>query len=552
MEFVRPYPEELVQKCRKTWMGITLIDAFDRTCDITPEKVAVVEGEKRATFAQLREKARKAALVFLEMGIKTGAPVLFQVPNSLEALYVYLALDMIGAVPVLCLPRHGQRELERFTTLTGAATWIGSTTWGNIDYTPMVGAVREKVPSLQNLIVVQDDAPEGFISLQTLVNQEELDSSSVDLLKAYRPGPDDVLHLAPTGGTTGIPKLVPKTHNAQLSRAFYWARSAERGPEDIFLVAAPISHDAPQITSMAFLAMFGGTLVFCPSLRAEDILHHLEKEKITYCFMVPTILSDIASMERLEEYKFSPNLKIGTGGAWAPPDLIRTICKKIPCTFFNTYGMTEGPGFMTRSTDSIDIIATTVGSPQCPYDAFKIVDDEDKEVPQGEEGELVGQGPCVVSGYYKSEEEDKLAFTPDGFFRTGDIGKLDSAGNLIVTGRKKDLIKRGAETIIPFEIEQLISEHPAVQQTAVVGMPDERLGERICAYVQPIPGSAMAFEELIDFMKEKGASKLLLPERLEIMDAFPLTAMQKINKQALREDIAQKVTKKKSGAGGGK
>ncbi|MBW1941508.1 MAG: AMP-binding protein [Deltaproteobacteria bacterium] len=545
MEFVRPYPEELVQKYRKTWMGITLIEAFDRTCDITPEKVAVVEGEKRTTFAQLREKARKTAFIFLEMGIKTGAPVLFQIPNSLEALYVYLALDMIGAVPVLCLPRHGQRELERFTTLTGAATWIGSSNWGKIDYIAMVGAVREKVPSLQNLIVVQDDAPEGFISLQPLVNQEELDSSSVDLLKAYRPGPDDVLHLAPTGGTTGIPKLVPKSHNAQLSRAFYWARSAERGPEDIFLVAAPISHDAPQITSMAFLAMFGGTLVFCPSLRAEDILHHLEKEKITYCFMVPTILSDIANMEGLEEYKFSPNLKIGTGGAWAPPDLIRTICKRIPCTFFNTYGMTEGPGFMTRSTDSIDIIATTVGRPQCPYDAFKIVDDEDKEVPRGEEGELVGQGPCVVSGYYKSEEEDKLAFTPDGFFRTGDIGKLDSAGNLIVTGRKKDLIKRGAETIIPFEIEELISEHPAVQQTAVVGMPDERLGERICAYVQPISGSALAFEELIDFLKEKGASKLLLPERLEIMDAFPLTAMQKINKQALREDIAQKVTKKK-------
>ena len=541
MEFVRPYPEELVQQYRKTWLGITLIDAFDRTCDIIPEKVAVVEGEKRVTFAQLRQQAGKAALVFLEMGIKPGAPVLFQVPNSLEAVFVYLALNMIGAVPVLCLPRHGQRELERFTALTGAATWIGSTTWGNIDYISILETVRDKPLSLQNLIVVRDDAPKGFISLAPLVKKKELDSASVDLLMAYRPGPDDVLHLAPTGGTTGLPKLVPKTHNVQISRAFYWARSAERGPGDIFLVAAPISHDAPNITSMAFLALFGGTLVFCPSLRPKDILHYLEKEKITYCFMVPTILSDIANMENLEQYNFHPNLKIGTGGAWAPPDLVRTICKKIPCTFFNTYGMTEGPGFMTRSTDSIDTIATTVGSPQCPYDAFKIVDDEDKEVPQEEEGELVGQGPCVVSGYYKSEEEDKLAFTPDGFFRTGDIGKLDSAGNLIVTGRKKDLIKRGAETIIPFEIEQLISEHPAVQQTAVVGMPDERLGERICAYVQPVPGRALVFEELIDFLKEKGASKLLLPERLEIMDAFPLTAMQKINKQALREDIAQKL-----------
>lgn len=540
MEYVRPYPEELLQQNRKTWMDITLIHAFERTCAIIPAKVAVVEGEQRTTYAQLEELVKKAALVFLEMGIKPGAPVLYQVPNSLEGAYIYLALDMIGAVPVLCLPRHGQRELERFATLTGATTWIGSTTWANIDYIPIVEAVRNKISSLQNLLVIQEDAPKGFTSLPPLVGRKDVTSATAERLTACRPGPDDVLHLAPTGGTTGLPKLVPKTHNVQLSRAYYWARSAERGPEDVFLVAAPIAHDAPNITSMAFLALFGGTLVFCPSLRPEDILHHLEKEQITYCFMVPTILSDIANMEGLEEYDFHPNLKIGTGGAWAPPELVRTISRKIPCTFFNTYGMTEGAGFMTRSTDSLDTIATTVGTPQCPYDTFKIVDDKGRELPLGEEGELVAQGPCVVPGYYKSEEEDKQAFTPDGFFRTGDIGKLESSGNLIVTGRKKDLIKRGAETIIPFEIEQLISEHPAVQQTAVVGMPDERLGERICACVQPVPGKTITFEELIEFLTERGASKLLLPERLEIMEAFPLTAMQKINKQALRKDIAKK------------
>ena len=541
MEHIRPYPAELIEQYRKTWMDITLIDAFDRTCAITPDKVAVVEGDKRVTYVQLMRMVEKAAHVFLEMGINPGAPVLYQVPNSLEAVYVYLALDMINAVPVLCLPRHGQRELERFAALTGASTWIGSATWGNIDYIPVVEAVRDKIPSLQNLFVTGDDTHEGFLPLVSLVKNRETDSAGIDRILTYRPDPDDVLHLAPTGGTTGLPKLVPKTHNVQLARAYFWARSAERGPEDVFLVAAPIAHDAPNITSMAFLALFGGTLVFCPSLRPEDILLYLEKEKITYCFMVPTILGDIANVEGLEKYAFHPNLKIGTGGAWAPPDLVRTICRRIPCTFFTTYGMTEGPGFMTRSTDTIDTVATTVGSQQCPYDTFKIVDEEGRELPLGKEGELVGLGPCVVSGYYKSEEEDRLAFTPDGFFRTGDIGKLDSSGNLIITGRKKDLIKRGAETIIPFEIEQLISEHPAVMQTAVVGMPDERLGERICAYVQPNPGSTLDFEELIDFLMEKGASKLLLPEHLQIMDSFPLTAMNKINKQALREDIAGKL-----------
>jgi non-ribosomal peptide synthetase component E (peptide arylation enzyme) len=143
--------------------------------------------------------------------------------------------------------------------------------------------------------------------------------------------------------------------------------------------------------------------------------------------------------------------------------------------------------------------------------------------------------------YYKSEEEDKLAFTQDGFFRSGDVGKFDSKGNLIITGRKKDLIKRGAETIIPFEIEEMISEHPKVMRTAVVGMPDARLGERICAYIQPITGEKITFEELISFLKEKGASAMLLPERLEMLEAFPFTPMEKVDKQALRENIARKL-----------
>lgn len=545
MEFVRPYPEELFQKNRKVWPGITLIDAFDRTCDIIPEKVAVIDGDRRIPFAQLREMVHAAALVFLKMGIHTGMPVFYQVPNCLEAVVVYLGLDMINAVPVLCLPRHGQREIERFATLTGASTWIGAATWGKISYISMVEAVREKVHSLQNIMVVGPETPAGTVNLGAMMEKLKPGPRAIDELAARRPSPDDVLHLAPTGGTTGVPKLVPKTHNVQLSRGVYWARTAERGPGDIYLVIGPISHDATQITSMAFLALYGGMLVFCPSLDPEAILGHLEKEKITYSFLVPTILSDIAHTKGLENYRFSPYLKIGTGGAWAPPELVRTICRRIPCTFFNTYGMTEGAGFMTRSTDPLEVVAGTVGRQQCPYDEFRIVDDEGNALAIGQEGELVGRGPCLVSGYYKSEEEDARAFTADGFFRTGDVGRIDRAGNLTITGREKDLIKRGAETIIPFEIEEMISEHPAVQQTAVVGMPDDRLGERICAYIQPAPGMTITFEELIVFLKDRGASPLLLPERLETMDAFPLTAMQKISKQALREDIARKMSSEK-------
>jgi non-ribosomal peptide synthetase component E (peptide arylation enzyme) len=209
--------------------------------------------------------------------------------------------------------------------------------------------------------------------------------------------------------------------------------------------------------------------------------------------------------------------------------------------------MTEGAGTITRSTDTEQVIANTVGSPMCPYDKYKILDDDGNELARGKEGELVVQGPCIISGYYKSKNEDKFAFTREGFLRTGDVGKFDPKGNLIITARKKDLINRGAETIIPFEIEEMISEHPKVAQVAVVGMPDARLGEKICAYVKVLPDEKIAFKELLSFLKERGASSRLLPERLESVEDFPLTPMQKVDKQALREDIARKLKAEQEG-----
>jgi non-ribosomal peptide synthetase component E (peptide arylation enzyme) len=541
MEGVRPYPKELIERYRKIWLGTTIIDAFDRSCDIIPEKVAVVEGGTKVTFAQLREKVLNAALAFSKLGLGGGSPVLVQIPNYVEAIYVYLALDMIGAVPVLCLPRHGQRELERFSTLTAATTWIGTVAYGKIEYFPMMKAVREKSRSLGNLIVVRGDASSDTLSLSELMEECGEDSRTGPDLSKFRPSPDDVLHLAPTGGTTGRPKLVPRTHNAHLCKAYYWARAAERGPGEVDLVVAPINHDAPQLGHLAFMALFGGTLVLCSSPKPRDILEHLEKEKITFSFMVPTLLTDLAHEPGVEDYQFSPELKLAYGGAWASADLIDKIRRRFRCRFYSIYGMTEGAGTITRSTDAPEVVAHTVGKGMCPYDQYKIVNEKGDELPPEKEGELTVRGPCIISGYYKSEEEDRAAFTHGSFLRTGDVGKLDAEGNLIITGRKKDLISRGGETIVPFEIEEMISEHPGVSSTAVVGMPDVRLGERICAYVQPRPGKEITFEELISFLKEKGASKMLLPERLEILEEFPLTPMQKIDKQALRKDVAQKM-----------
>jgi 2,3-dihydroxybenzoate-AMP ligase len=540
MKGVTPYSKELSQKYKKAWLGITMIDAFERACDITPEKVAVIESETKLTFAQLWEKVQSAALAFSNLGLKKNDIVLLQIPNGLEAVYVYLALNMIGVVPVVCIPRHGQRELERFGRMTGAKAWLGAAGSGKLDYTAMAKVVKENTPSLRNIIVVRGEVPPGTVSLSHLMGQNRPTLESDAYLRKLRPSPKDVLHLAPTGGTTGLPKLVPRIHNAHLCKAYYWARTAERGPREVDLVA-PIYHDAPHLSHLTFLALFGGTLVFCPTLKATDIVEHLERHQITFCFMTPTLLADLASLPGVEQRRFSGDLKLGTGGAWAPSKLVRTVCRRYRCRFYNIYGMTEGAGTITRLTDPLDVVSTTVGKGMCPYDKYKVVDEDDNERLPGKDGEIVVLGPSIVTGYYKSREEDERVFTRDGFFRTGDVGKFDSRGNLIITGRKKDLIRRGGEAIIPFEIEEMLIEHPKVVRAAVVGMPDVRLGERICAYVQLLPGETVTFEEILAFLKEKGASAMLLPERMEILQEFPFTPVQKVDKQALRDDIAAKI-----------
>ncbi|MEE9202763.1 MAG: AMP-binding protein, partial [Dehalococcoidia bacterium] len=449
MDGVPPYPPALFREYQKKgwWLGVTIAEAFDRTCDIYPEKVAVVEGQQRLTFSELRERTLRAALALGHLGIGRGDRVLLQVPNWIEAIYIYLGLQRVGAVPVLCLPRHGQRELETFCTLTQARAWLGPARLGQTDYMPMVKALKAKFSSMEHVIVVRDEAPPGTVSFSRLMADTRLDKSSAKRVHRFRPSPHQVIQLAPTGGTTGLPKLVPKTHNDHLTKAYYFARTLELGPREVGLVFAPLNHDAPQLLNLCFTILFGGTTVLCPSTRAGDILEHIEREKVTYCFFVPALLADVLHSPDLERRDLSSLRTIATGGAHCPAELVKLALSRLKCCFHNTYGMTEGAGTVTRSHDSVEVVAQTVGKRICPYDEYRIVDEAGDEVPAGQEGELATRGPCMVSGYYKSEADNKLVFTADAFFRTGDLARFDKEGNLIITGRRKDIINRGGDKV---------------------------------------------------------------------------------------------------------
>lgn len=549
MEGIKPYPEQLIKDYQEKgwWLGTTLIDAFNRTCDIHPEKEALVEIEQgtRFTFSQIREKAERVALAFLGLGIKKGDFVLLQIPNWSEAVYTLLGIDWIGAIPILCLMRHGQMELEGFCSLTQAVAWVGPAAYRGRDYISPVRALKQNFSHLRHLVVVRGDALPDTLSFSRLVEQVKLDNSSIAYLNRFKPSPNDVLHLAPTGGTTGFPKLVPKTHNMHLTKAYYWGRTWQRSAKDVDLLVLPIYHDGAQMINVAPFALFGTKIVLLASTKAKDILETVEKERVTYCPLAPPLIADLLNEPDADKYNLPPDLLVGIGTAAVHSELMEAFREKFKRRLSKAYASTEGAACDTFRLTDFEEIKNTIGKPVCPYDEYKAIDDEGNEVPQGEEGEIVARGPCFLSGYYKSEEEDKLVFTKDGFFRTGDMGRFDEKGNLIITGRKKDLIRRGGETVIPFEIEELVARHPKVSQVAVIGMPDPRLGEKACAYIQTISGEKITFDEIISFLKTQGASVLLLPERVEMMEELPLTAAGKVDKNTLRADIVRKLKAEK-------
>ncbi len=205
------------------------------------------------------------------------------------------------------------------------------------------------------------------------------------------------------------------------------------------------------------------------------------------------------------------------------------------------YGMTEGPTLRGRPTDSLEEVIERIGPPCCEVDQFKVVDEEGNEVPRGREGELVARGPHLFRGYYKAPEENQKAFDQNGFFHTGDFAVMDEQGYIRISGRKKDWIRRGGQTIIPLEVEEPLLSHPKIENAAVVAMPDPRLGERACAYIQLGPNQHLTLEEVAQYLQERGLAKYKLPERIELVTALPQKGLGKVDKKLLQEEIAQKL-----------
>lgn len=547
IEGANPFPKDWADLYRRKrwWLGIPLGEMLDRTCDFYPYKEALVAGEVRLTYHQLREQTNRAALAFLELGIQKLDRVLLQIPNWPEFVFAYYGLHKIGAIPVMCIPRFSQREIEHFFKITEAKAWIVPFRFEKIEYKPMIEALRSQPSSLKHILVIEsmgkedDPFPEETIPFNALLKKIDLLRYPKDYLQSFRPDPDEICHLMPTGGTTGLPKLVPRTHNDWLCNVEYRTKAWERSPHDITLIATPITHNMAIEVSLNPAFLMGGKVVMISSTRPREILEAIEKEGVTTTILAVAQVQQIVDFQELDRYDISSLQVIGTGGSHMPPEVIRKIYDKLKCKFFNVYGSSEGPCTQTRYDDPEEAVFHTVGWPICPYDEFKVIDSDGNELSHEEEGELVARGPTIFRGYYKSESENREAFTPDGFYRTGDIAKFDREGRLILTGRKKDIIIRGGENISAKEVEELVISHPRVEQVAAVAMPDPILGERVCAFIKPKKGAILSFEEIVSYLKEKKTSVFNFPERIEVIEEMPLTNVGKVDKRKLREEIKE-------------
>jgi 2,3-dihydroxybenzoate-AMP ligase len=539
------YNPELAKRYneKRWWLGMTIGDVLDKNADLYPEKEALVAQNTRYSFSELRRKADRIAYGLIQHGLKKGDRVMLQLPNWPEFILAHYAIQKAGLVMVLLTVNHTAREIIHLAELTQPRGWILTTRYRDTDFTPLIQAVAEKVETLKQIITIGENAPSNCVNFLDLTT-EDINSQDIrKTLESARPDPGDICYLLPTGGTTNLPKCAVRTHNDYLCNVEYKSRAWDINATDSCLVATTVGHNLALLVTISGPYFHGAKIVLMDSTLPEDFFRIAAEEKVTCTGLVPTLISRFVAYEDIGRYDLASLSRVYVGAANSPPELVKRVESRLGCRYVTAFGMVEGPCSQTRPTDSMDVRCETIGKPVCPYDDFCTMDEEGKKTQTGVEGELAAKGPGVFSGYYRNPQTNQFAFTPDGYFRTGDLAIIDENGHIRITGRIKDVINRGGEKISARDVEDIISTHPLVEYVAAVGMPDRDLGEKVCVFVKPIQGASINHEDIVLQMKQSGVSKALIPACFEIVDHIPLTAAGKADKKVLRKIIEKKFDK---------
>ena len=534
-----PFPPEAAARYRARgyWRDRSLAEEFAEVFRRFASRTALVDGERRWTYAELDAASDTLALNLLALGLKPLDRVVPTLPNVAEFVILYFALQKLGCIPIAALVTHRHAEIEQFTRLSQACCAVYPERVGEFRFGPVIERVQAANPCLRLRLVLGEAGP-GEHSLVDLIERPPTLPRS--RLAQVRIDPADPCIFQLSGGTTGIPKLIPRTNNDYAYNSRIAAEVVGVEAESVLLLVLPIAHNLPLACPGIQGFLFrGATVVVHPGTRANEIFRLVERHRVTHLKVVPALLIGLINDPGATRADLSSVTLIQSGGQRMQPEVRRRTRQVFRNAFVQeNFGMSEGLLMFVRRGDPEDVQLETCGRPVCEDDEVRLIDDEGRDVPEGEVGELACRGPYTLRGYYGVPEYNARQFTPDGFYRSGDLLRRHPSGNYVVEGRKKDLINRGGEKISAEEVENLILTHPAVQNVACVPMPDERLGERMCAFVILRPGASLGLAELVAYLASLEIARFKLPERLEVVPEFPVSTFGKVSKKALAERIA--------------
>jgi 2,3-dihydroxybenzoate-AMP ligase len=540
LEHCTPWPEEFARRYREQhyWANITLHDMLANSIRAAPQRTALVQGERRFSYAQLGEAIDRLARSLIDLGFRPRDRVVFQLPNSIEFVIALFALLRIGVIPVLALPAHRRAEISHFVAHAEATGYVVPDLWHGYDYRRLAVDISAGAPSLRRVLVLGEPDTNQISLTDLLMGHGSGDASH---LGDAGPSPDEVALMLLSGGTTGLPKMIPRTQNDYVYNCRQSGAIAGFNADTVFLVLLPMAHNytlgCPGV--LGALA-WGGTAVIAPDASIETVSRLIEAERVSVISATVPLIVNWLNAKSPQHCEFSSLRVLMNGGAKLAPELRRRVERQFGCAFQESYGTGEGLLNMTRLDDPAEIRFTSSGRPISPADEIRIVDENGNDVADGEAGELICRGPYTIRGYYKAPEKTRAAFTDDGFYRMGDVVRRVD-GNLYIEGRLKDIINRGGEKISCEEVENHILSHPKVKNACLVAMPDPMFGEKACAFVIPVDGATLDLDEINSFLLSREIAKFKLPERLRLVRVFPISPAGKVLRRELRRLVSDEI-----------
>jgi len=516
--------------------GRTHPDYFDRAVQAHPGRRAVVDRGQTHTFAELDRLVARAAYSFLDHGIRPGHVVAIQLPGWVEFLVGHYALARIGAVTLPLLLDYRVREMEFMLNFAGAHAVIVPGVFRDTDHAALLREVLPQTPSVKRVFVVGETSAE-WTPFAELIDPAIDDRYDPERVARCRPVSTDVLEIVFTSGTTGNPKAILHTHDTFMCVAERMVRDFEYASDDVVLGLSPLAHQHGILGHLAPPVVAGATTALLERFQPVAALELIEAFGVTIVVGVPSHAFMLLGSEALDRCRTKAWRLFFCSGATLPMEVATRLYQAFGCRITSAYGMSEA-AYCTysRMDDPFEVVASSCGRPAAGSE-IRIYDGDGAECATGVVGEIAMRGPNVFVGYHSNLDTARALTNEAGFFRSGDLGLMREDGNLVVVGRAKDMILRGGDNVYPSEIEEDLLRHPKIANVAVVGYADERLGERVCACVIPLAGQSITLEEIRAFLEGRIA-RYKIPDRLETLNAFPMTGTGKVQKTRLREVIA--------------